>query len=354
MDCLCDVIVLTWNQKGIIMDFIESFFENTDIKCRLIIIDNGSNDGTSQYLESLRDTANCKFKIILNKENLGFVKGMNQGISESTSPYICLANNDLIFTKNWLSEIISIFEKYKEVGLINPNSNNLGIKPQAGQTIEDLSKKLYSKYKGIFVEMPFVIGFCMVIKREVLEKVGGLSEEFCPMFFEDTDYSLKVVRHGFRIGVAKGSYVWHKEHASFKHWPQQQKEMVFIKSKETFTKKWGRILRIAWIEESFQELLKDLETAVKIVRQGNYLNFLVKNLIIKEPDEIFNKVGLFEHAGIRFINFRNLIELYFKIVTKKKRYDIIITKNKFYKKIFKNFNLLDYPDEKEIKRIKFS
>ena len=54
----------------------------------------------------------------------------------------------------------------------------------------------------------------MLIRRSLIDKVGGLSEEFMPMFFEDTDYSMKSNQAGYKVGVAKKSYVWHQEHAS--------------------------------------------------------------------------------------------------------------------------------------------
>ncbi len=94
MKALCDVIVLTWNGKDLIEGFIKSFLRNTCTSTRLIIIDNASSDGTSEYLASLKDTEKCSFKIILNNENKGFVGGMNQGIAVSDAPYVCLANKD--------------------------------------------------------------------------------------------------------------------------------------------------------------------------------------------------------------------------------------------------------------------
>jgi len=78
MDYLCDIVVLTWNQKDVIKSFVESFLENTQSTCRLIIVANGCRDGTPEYLGSLRDTPKCSFKILVNKDNNGFVGAMNQ------------------------------------------------------------------------------------------------------------------------------------------------------------------------------------------------------------------------------------------------------------------------------------
>lgn len=323
---ICDIIVLTWNQQQLIKAFIESLLSNTFLPFRLIIIDNASVDGTRDHLSYLKDNDNCQFKIVFNSENKGFVRGMNQGIEISNAPYVCLANNDLIFTKGWLDEIISVFECNNRIGLINPNSNNLGAYPRNRISLQDYAKYLREKYHNLFVETPFCIGFCMVIKRDLINNVGGLSDEFYPIFFEDTDYSMKALKAGFLIGMAKGSYVWHKEHASFKQMGKKRQE-YFDTNRMYFFKKWGKILRIAWIVNDYSELQESLGRAIDLAREGNYIWLFCKN-IIKSKENIFNELGINQHSGIQFVNFKNTLGLAWQVIKKKKRYDLIITANK--------------------------
>ena len=326
VDVKCDVIVLTWNQRDVVTSFVDSFLKNTATCCRLIIIDNGSNDGTKEYLQSLRDTPSCIFKIILNDNNNGFVGGMNQGLQIAQAPYVCLANNDLIFTKGWMEEVISVFENNKNIGLLNPNSNNLAALSMNGESIEAFAERLKGQKRGVFIEMPFCIGFCMFIRREIVQKIGGLSKEFYPIFFEDTDYSLRVSREGFLIGVAAGAYVWHKEHASFKQMGKKQ-DVFFNQSRRVFIKKWGKTLRIAWIEDNEQDLLNDLARAIAAAKQANYITFYTKGFNAKRED-IFKAKNVFEHSGVQFKRFNNYLGLICGIAVKKKRFDLIITNNK--------------------------
>lgn len=355
MNYLCDVIVLTWNQLEIIKNFINSFISSTFLPSRLIIIDNNSNDGTKDYLISLKNTPSCRFQIILNKENKGFVGGMNQGIENSRAKYVCLTNNDVIFTKGWLKEIISIFEQNQKIGLINSNSNTLGAVPPKRSSLEEFAQELRRKYKGVFVEMPFCVGFCMVIKREVMEKVGGLSKEYLPMFFEDTDYSMKVKKEGYLVGMAKGSYVWHQEHASFKQWPKE-KERVFIRSRETFFKKWGKILRIAFVLEKVEDLDECLKESIDLARKGNFLWIFIKNQYINRED-FFKRKNLIEHSGINFVGYSNLFNLLWKILKKKKKYSFIVMKNSNYLNFFRFFKfihkteIINIKDDKRKKQI---
>jgi len=322
----CDIIAVTWNQKEIIKSFIDSFLESTSLRCRLIIVDNASADGTREYLLSLKDTKNCEFKVMLNEDNKGFVRGINQGIAISTAPYVCWANDDLIFCPGWLEEILSILMKNPAIGVVSPNSNNLGVHVPVGISMHAFAARLREEYKGVFVEMSFCVGFCLVVRREVIDKVGGFSEEFAPLFFEDTDYSMKAQKAGYRIGFAKAAYVWHKEHASVQR-IAKSKEEIFSRNRELFHRKWGKILRIAWIEDNYQDLLNDITEAIKLARGGNFITFIGKNFLVKKED-VFRSKNIFEHSGVLFRNYRSSFGLLWYIAVKKKKFNLIITKNK--------------------------
>ncbi|MBU1122853.1 MAG: glycosyltransferase family 2 protein [Candidatus Omnitrophota bacterium] len=351
MNPICDIIVLTFNRLDITKQFVESFLANTILPTRLIIIDNASSDATRQYLSGLRGTDNCAIEVILNDDNVGFVRGMNQGIALSRAPFVCLSNNDLIFTRGWLGQIISVFDKDDRIGLLNPNSNNLGVHPKTKDDMDKLAVDLGSKHKQEFVEMPFCVGFCMVIKREVIDKVAGLSDEFFPMFFEDTDYSMKVKAAGYLIGAARASYVYHLEHASLKQ-IGSKKEQFFIASRDKYDKKWGKILRIAWIVNDCQDLALVLRQAIEVSRQGNYVWIFIRNKIDRKT--AFKEAGLYEHSVVNFVNFGSIFGLLWLILKKKKRYDIIIGSSKFTKCIFSGlgYNIWEKADFSEISRIR--
>ena len=329
---------MTWNQKALTRDFMVSFFAHTAVPCRLIVIDNGSSDGTGEYLTSIKGTETVKILLVLNSENKGFAGGMNQGLELTDAPYVCFANNDLIFTKGWLEEVISVFESNKKIGILNPNSNNLGAHPENLGKIDVFAGELQNKFKGVFAEMPFCVGFCMFIRREVIDKVGGLSAEFSPVFFEDTDYSLKALKAGYLIGVAKGSYVWHKEHASVDRLGKK-KEAYFSKSRELFRKKWGKILRIIFVAGGENEIDEIIFDAINLARNGNYVWVAVRNLRTAQSD-IFFRRNLIEHSGVRFFGYRNISSLIWKIMVKKKRYDAVITRDRFAGMILKSMKFV--------------
>ena len=328
-----DLITLSWNRKDLTKAFVESFLKHTRVPCRLIIIDQASTDGSPDYLRALNDQGNCKVTVLLNSDNKGFVRGMNQGIAMSDADFVCLVNNDVLFSDGWLEEILAVFEQNEKIGVLNPNSNTLGLKLSEGQAIESVAKDLRDKYEGVFVEMPFCSGFCMIARKALIDKAGGLSDEYAPMFFEDSDFSKKALQAGYLIGFAKGSYVWHQEHGSFSS-KDKDIENIFQRNKRIFEEKWGKILRVAWIVESAEELSENLAKGVELVRQGNFLTFYTRKVDV-EREEIFKRKGLFEHSGLQFKRFSNYLILIFKIVFKKKKFDVIVSQNNFLKIIFK-------------------
>ncbi len=350
----CDVIVLAWNKLEVTKSFVESFFAHTGVNCRLIIIDNGSTDGTAEYLAALKGTGKISVKAVINPENLGFVKGMNQGIAVSDAPYVCLANNDLLFTDGWLEEIIRMFESTPSIGVLNPNSNNLGARPAKGELLSRFAAGLGEKYRGCFEEMPFCIGFCMCIRRAVIEKAGSLSEEFMPMFFEDTDYSLKAAKAGYLIGVAKGAYVWHKEHASFKLGERKWEE-IFSRNKKIFQRKWGKTLRITWVLENNSELDSVLNDAVILSRSGNFVRVAVKNLKGSQAAELRGR-NFSAIAPIKFSGFQSYWEIFWKLIVKKKRPDLVINKRRFLNAALSvlGYRFLDKYNAESIAKIKYA
>ncbi|MCX5709155.1 MAG: hypothetical protein NT088_00250, partial [Candidatus Omnitrophica bacterium] len=250
------------------------------------------------------------------------VGGVAQGVEISDAPYVCWANNDLIFCEGWLEEILSILKNNDKIGVVSPNSNSLGVYPDQGLSLPDFAAGLRKKYSGVFVEMPFCVGFCLVVKREVIDKIGGLSADFAPGYFEDTDYSMAAKKAGYLIGFAKAAYVWHHEHVSFKQVKKKQEE-AFSKNLDKFNRKWGRILRIACFADNYQEVFVSLAAGVELTRQGNYITFYVKDTDIRR-EEIFRACNLFENTGIQFKRSGNPIFVMVKIVFKKKRFDLII------------------------------
>lgn len=327
----CDIIIPVWNQLEATKDCVESIIKSTSYPYRLIITDNGSGDQTKTYLESLNTRRGLSVALIRNEKNLGFVKAVNQGLNMSDADYLCVLNNDTIVMKDWLGEMIRIAESFGDIGIVNPSSNNLGQRPEKGEPLELFAEKMRVN-SGRFAELGAAIGFCMLIKREVIKKIGPFDEIYGMGNFEDTDFSRRAAREGYKSVRACGAYVYHRENTSFNKIKAFEED--FKRNKEIYEFRWGKPKRIAYVlDSSDRNLLKRLESeSIKLARGGN-------------------RVWYYSKMGIEVPNHSNIVSIiipenlfYFKtalkILTKKKKFDEIFVGEERFGKVLEKLSFI--------------
>lgn len=316
---LCDIIVPVWNQPDPTKRTVDSIIKNTGYPFRLIIIDNGSDKPTEEYLKSLHGKTGLNVIIIRNEKNLGFVKAVNQGIERSDAPYICIANNDIIVTVGWLDEMIRIMEANPDIGIINPSSNTSGENPARGESIEEYALRL-AAFKGKTQELYTCRGFCMLLRKTVLSAIGPLDEIYHVGYFDDTDYCKRAQEKGFKTVRAKGSYIYHEGNVSFK--VLNNNRDLFKKNEKIFYERWGRQVRVGYFIDRIRSAGRIDDIAQSVVRIGHQISIYMKSGA-EWPVTI-------DHYDIRRIDlnpvFFRLLSVY-KIFKrkKKKRIDVVVT-----------------------------
>jgi len=269
----CDIIIPVWNQLEATKECIDSIVKHTDYPYRLILIDNGSDAGTAGYLRGLKERKDPEAVLIRNDKNLGFVKAVNQGIAGSDAPYVCVMNNDTIATKGWLGEMVRVMESRPEIGLLNPSSNTSGQFPGKGQSIDEYASTL-SRFKGEIQELYTCRGFCMLIKRHVLDALGALDEIYHIGYFDDTDYCKRAQKARFRTARAKAAYVYHKENMSFK--ALSNNKDLFRANEKIFFERWGRPLRLAYFVDRIESARRIDDIATDVARSGHQITIFIK------------------------------------------------------------------------------
>ena len=215
---LVSIVMLTYNQLEDTKICVESLFKHTtDVNYELIFVDNGSTkDDTIAYLDGLKKE-HKNIKTIYNKENLGFACANNQGIEISEGEYVLLLNNDVILTDGWLSRMIQVAESDDKIGVVAPCTNHASGRQvvtfsgteEDDEGIQKFAKEVLLKKAGNWISVSRIIGFCMLIKREVLFKVGVLDEMFGPGGYEDYDYSMRVKHENYDIVIAMDTFIFH-------------------------------------------------------------------------------------------------------------------------------------------------
>ncbi|NEY21475.1 glycosyltransferase [Bacillus ginsengihumi] len=235
------IIILTYNQLNYTKQCINSIYNYTnkdDIE--VIVVDNGSTDGTKEYLNKLTE-----IKKIYNNKNLGFSKGCNQGMSAAKYDNILFLNNDTIVTKNWLTAMLRELHSDESVGMVGPVSNNVSGEQQINVTYQDIHDlddfaELYcNKQKNKSKYVLRLVGFCLLAKREILDEIGNFDEYFEYGSFEDDDLCLRALLKGYHLKIALDSFVHHHGHATFMGNQELNVYELYRKNYLKFLDKWN-------------------------------------------------------------------------------------------------------------------
>ena len=182
----------------------------------LIIVDNGSTDGTTDFLRQLSGDV----RIIVNEENLGFAKACNQGAAAARGKYLVFLNNDTIPQPGWLTALVAEVDSHTEVGIVGSKLLYPDGTVQHAGVVRDCARRLpYHIYKGFAASHPavnqrrefqIVTAACLLIRRALFDEVGGFDEEYMNGF-EDADLCLKVRERGYAVVYQPRSVVVHLE-----------------------------------------------------------------------------------------------------------------------------------------------
>ncbi|MFC1514289.1 glycosyltransferase family 2 protein [Candidatus Omnitrophota bacterium] len=313
----CDIIIAVWNRKELTRSCIESIAANTRFSYRIIIIDNASQEPTRSYLESLRNDARFEFILIRNEENLGNTMAVNQGLKAASAELICNLNNDTMVTEGWLEEMAAIANADKNIGMVVPSLDTKGLaRDPSPEDLRAYARQL-AEHKGQYLELGITSGFCLLIKRAVVEKIGLWDEVFSPGYFDDTEYIMRAKRAGFIPVSARGAFVYHREHGSFK---DKNREAIFSRNRQIYQKMYGKPKRILYVIDRFSKPLYQRieETSLAAARATDWVWIFKKDSL---PE-----LGLCEHGGIRHFAFSPCFfwsAAVYKVLVRKKKFDSI-------------------------------
>lgn len=239
------IVIPVYNQLEATQITINSIYENTDTDFELVIVDNNSSEHVKKYLKHL-ETEKQNVKIIYNSENYGFPKAVNQGIEISEGKFIVIANNDIIVNDGWLRRFIEVAKSRNHIGIVSGISNSVsGIQIDANatyQSVEEMKQyadKIKKQNQNQISEFPRVAFLCTLIKKELIEKIGGLDERFSPGNYEDDDYCLRAQIAGYTTIIAKDVFIHHFGSKSFKANGNDNYEKLLVRNKNIFVDKWG-------------------------------------------------------------------------------------------------------------------
>ncbi|RJX27599.1 MAG: glycosyltransferase family 2 protein [Dethiobacter sp.] len=242
------IIIPVHNCISFTLNCLKSLLLYTTVPFQIIIVNNASTDNTAAFLESLKHFGEI-VQVITNRKNLGFARACNQGYQFARGKYLVFLNNDTEVTPNWLEPMLNCFSNDSLVGMVTPKL----LYPGPERIIQYAGVAFYAQMTPYIIsyqlpdnsavmaemcrEIPAAGGACMMLKREVLEKVGLFDERFINGL-EDVDLSLRIRMAGMKnILCPKSTLIHHEAKTSGR----------FIHSRENreyFLQKWHNKMKI--------------------------------------------------------------------------------------------------------------
>jgi|GEM_PF-1690359 len=207
------IIVVTHNSLEHTIRCLEAVYEHTPKgDFETIVVDNASIDGTKGYLHDVSGNL-PGIKVIYNDENRCFSAANNQGIAVAQGEYIIALNSDTIVTPGWLERLTDCMENFphEKMGIVGPVSNCSAGRQMVG--VQD-PEQWYAMNRGKWMKAGRIYGWCMLMKKSMLDEIGGFDERFTNSF-EDNDLCLRAQLAGYGLVIAYDTYITHVGQATF-------------------------------------------------------------------------------------------------------------------------------------------
>ena len=212
------IITVNYNQSGATCEMLESLYACNYPELEVFVVDNASPFDHPEIIKEKFPSV----EFIQSKVNLGFAGGNNLALSQATGDYIYLINNDTIIPVGNIERLVEALDSNPTIGVVSPKIR-FHSSPQtiqfAGYT--DMSRYTFrnkcigygEQDNGQYDTMrdtAFAHGAAMMLKREVLDRVGVMNEEYF-LYYEETDWSARIRKAGYRIVYVPDTYILHKE-----------------------------------------------------------------------------------------------------------------------------------------------
>jgi GT2 family glycosyltransferase len=215
------IILLNWNGFEFTKDCIDSLFRSTERDFEIILVDNGSEDGSLQQLMHLYPDLH----FLKSPNNLGFTGGNNLGMEyaqDNGFEYILLLNNDTVVERDFLSPLVERLKNCTACAAVQPLIYYMHDREKTwsagGRYYKWLaiSKTRYTIPDKIqFYSTDWITGCAFMVKSSVIKEVGVLDDLYFA-YFEDVDWSLRMKKAGYTLEIVPTSRIYHEAGASSK------------------------------------------------------------------------------------------------------------------------------------------
>jgi hypothetical protein len=193
----------------------------------IVLVDNASKDATAHLIRRI-EKVDKRVKGVINTENLGFSEGCNVGIRVTAKEFVLLLNPDTVVTAGFLDRLRAPFAD-PTVGATGPITDQVAHLQQHTRhvpthldgsfTIDTFAHYVAKRNEGTTLEAKILVGFCILLKREILDEIGLLDKDLF-LGCDDFDLSWRLRLANYRLLIVRSAYIHHAHHASFNSEPE--------------------------------------------------------------------------------------------------------------------------------------
>ncbi|UKS27644.1 glycosyltransferase family 2 protein [Paenibacillus sp. HWE-109] len=230
------IIIPTFNGLNLLQECVASIRRHTSVPYEIIVVDNGSQDGTLEYCHRER------LKLVAIPINRGFPVACNYGLHIATGNALMLLNNDTLATPNWLDNMLRALYSSDDVGMVGPMTNYASGKQQIQEpytNINEMVAKYNTPNPAIWQDTTRLVGISLLFKRELLDQIGFMDERFSPGHFEDDDFCYRTRLAGYRLLIVGDCFIFHHGSASFHKKGYEAVQALLQQNRQKFIDKWG-------------------------------------------------------------------------------------------------------------------
>ena len=224
---MLSVIIPVFNQVHYTSQCVNDLYKTVDNKVEIIIIDNGSTDGTSKFLTECNN-----LKILKNSQNKGCAYSWNQGIRESIGEWIIILNNDVRLPDKWLVSLISYARK-KDLDVVSPGMREGVLDYNFRNYSHEYTKLMHRVFRQWTPS-----GVCFALRRNVIDKIGYFDENYKVGQYEDADFFRRCKIAKLKMGITGACFIHHFGSSTQKHLKEIGATGYALKNRNYHRNKW--------------------------------------------------------------------------------------------------------------------
>lgn len=303
------IIIPIYSDLPSLLECIKSIKKFVDLEKHTVLLVNDCGPDVERIENEIKKIIKglSGFNYSRNNENLGFVKSCNHAVFDldKTNNDVLILNSDTVVTEGFLDEMISVLYSSKKIAAVSPRTNNATIASIPIRLDEDTSyDAAYSKriFDGVqtlipkMTEAPSANGFCMLIRRGVINRYGLFDEVFGKGYGEENDFCLRVKKYGYKSFFANHAFVYHEKSKSFT--AKGRKELIKNNSKilrkrypylDNLMRKY--IYQDISLVDWFAELIGDKKRAKKIAIDLTHMPQEPNSILTEQIETVLNYIN---------------------------------------------------------------